>query len=164
MKPKINITANPIKSIAIPIIIKIKTIKPSCPDVPGNVNSEFEWIQIQINDGIVIIICITSHKRALFATSADALAVDNPHVLSQNIVYGSLTKLAGVTAIKNERVKVYKNIFQNFTFILSFPSLMVSVKTLIKKFHITKVKNKINHSQPKEEINPTAMLRNNKSQ
>jgi hypothetical protein len=59
-----------------------------------------------MNEGIVTIICITSHNNALLAISADALEVDSPHVFNQKTVYGSETKLAGVTALRNDTVMV----------------------------------------------------------
>jgi hypothetical protein len=70
------------------------------------INNLLALIHIQMNEGIVTMICIISHSNALLVISADALEVDNPQVFNQKTVYGSETKLAGVTALRNDTVMV----------------------------------------------------------
>jgi hypothetical protein len=66
-------------------------------------------IHNQIYDGKVIRICTACQINPLLIVKANALEVDNPQVFSQNVVYGSVTKLAGVITLKKAIVIVYKN-------------------------------------------------------
>ncbi|OAV63793.1 hypothetical protein Barb6_03546 [Bacteroidales bacterium Barb6] len=60
-----------------------------------------------INDGNVMRIWNACQKKEFVYTEAIIRRIGMPLVRSQKIVYGSVTKLAGVTAIKKDQVKAY---------------------------------------------------------